>query len=89
MIQRYRRYPLFSRYIKHLRTLYTNIEVTNESSETVGPPGNARVVVCGGGIMGASVAYHLAKLGWGPETVLLEQSRYELYAYSIIRRILV
>lgn len=26
--------------------------------------------------MGASVAYHLAKLGWGPETVLVEQNRY-------------
>jgi len=24
----------------------------------------ARVVVIGGGIMGVSVAYHLAKLGW-------------------------
>lgn len=39
------------------------------------PPSSARVVVCGGGVMGASVAYHLAKLGWGNETVLVEQSR--------------
>ncbi|XP_065162153.1 pyruvate dehydrogenase phosphatase regulatory subunit, mitochondrial isoform X2 [Atheta coriaria] len=39
------------------------------------PPTSARVVICGGGVMGASVAYHLAKLGWGSETVLIEQNR--------------
>lgn len=50
----------------------TNFENTN-----VAPPRNARVVICGGGVMGASVAYHLAKLGWGNETVLIEQNRFE------------
>lgn len=44
-------------------------------SETYAPPKKAKVVICGGGVMGASVAYHLAKLGWGPDTVLIEQSR--------------
>ncbi|ENN70883.1 pyruvate dehydrogenase phosphatase regulatory subunit, mitochondrial [Dendroctonus ponderosae] len=39
------------------------------------PPNHARVVICGGGIMGASVAYHLGKLGWGSDTVLIEQNR--------------
>ncbi|KAE8297393.1 Pyruvate dehydrogenase phosphatase regulatory subunit, mitochondrial [Larimichthys crocea] len=34
----------------------------------------ARVVICGGGIVGTSVAYHLAKLGW-TDIVLLEQGR--------------
>lgn len=38
-------------------------------------PKDARVVICGGGVMGASVAYHLAKLGWGKDTVVVEQSR--------------
>ncbi|CAH1101011.1 unnamed protein product [Psylliodes chrysocephalus] len=38
-------------------------------------PKDTRVVICGGGVMGASVAYHLAKLGWGKDTVLIEQSR--------------
>ncbi|XP_025055535.1 pyruvate dehydrogenase phosphatase regulatory subunit, mitochondrial isoform X2 [Alligator sinensis] len=37
-------------------------------------PAQAQVVVCGGGIMGTSVAYHLAKLGW-KDIVLLEQGR--------------
>jgi sarcosine dehydrogenase len=35
-------------------------------------PTQARVVVIGGGIMGCSTAYHLAKLGW-KDVVLLEQ----------------
>ncbi|XP_055373597.1 pyruvate dehydrogenase phosphatase regulatory subunit, mitochondrial [Condylostylus longicornis] len=38
-------------------------------------PEHARVVVCGGGIMGSSVVYHLAKNGWGKDTVLIEQSK--------------
>src|SRR5260370_14397110 len=37
-------------------------------------PTQARVVVIGGGIMGCSTAYHLAKLRW-KDRVLLEQGR--------------
>jgi len=36
-------------------------------------PGKAKVVVIGGGVVGCSVLYHLAKKGWG-ECVLLEKS---------------
>ncbi|XP_013105604.2 pyruvate dehydrogenase phosphatase regulatory subunit, mitochondrial [Stomoxys calcitrans] len=36
-------------------------------------PPQVGVIICGGGIMGASVAYHLALLGWGKNTLLIEQ----------------
>jgi 4-methylaminobutanoate oxidase (formaldehyde-forming) len=35
-------------------------------------PAKARVVVIGGGVVGCSIAYHLAKMGWS-DTVLLER----------------
>lgn len=37
-------------------------------------PQRARVVVVGGGVIGCSVAYHLAHLGW-TDVVLLERDR--------------
>ena len=37
-------------------------------------PKTARVVIIGGGIIGCSVAYHLAKQGW-KDIVLLERKR--------------
>jgi heterotetrameric sarcosine oxidase gamma subunit len=37
-------------------------------------PDRARVVVIGGGVIGSSVAYHLAHLGWS-DVVLLERNR--------------
>lgn len=39
-------------------------------------PKNCKVAICGGGVMGASVAYHLAQLGWGPQTIVVEQDKY-------------
>ncbi len=41
---------------------------------TAGVPKHARIVIIGGGIMGCSVAYHLARLGQ-TDVVLLEQGR--------------
>ncbi|MCG8695150.1 MAG: FAD-binding oxidoreductase, partial [Minwuiales bacterium] len=37
-------------------------------------PDRARAVVIGGGVIGCSVAYHLAKLGW-TDVVLLERKQ--------------
>ena len=37
-------------------------------------PQRSRVVVVGGGIIGCSVAYHLARLGWR-DVLLLERDR--------------
>ncbi len=37
-------------------------------------PENARVVIIGGGVVGCSVAYHLAKMGW-QDVVLLERKQ--------------
>ena len=37
-------------------------------------PASSQVVVCGGGAIGCSVAYHLAKVGFR-EIVLLEKGR--------------
>lgn len=55
---------------------FTQTTIEGEANTiTRTPPKNARVVICGGGIMGASVAYHLALAGWGPHTVIIEQGR--------------
>lgn len=34
----------------------------------------ARVVILGGGVVGVSALYHLAKRGWGAESILLERT---------------
>jgi len=41
---------------------------------TIELPSHVRVVIVGGGVVGASIAYHLAKLGWS-DTLLLERKR--------------
>ena len=38
------------------------------------PPDAARCVVIGGGVGGTSIAYHLARLGWG-DVVLLDRNQ--------------
>lgn len=56
----------------------------NETKENNAPglyesnalPSKAQTVICGGGIMGAAVAYHLALNGLGHEVVVLEQDRF-------------
>lgn len=53
---------------------YSTVANPNVSEANL-PPKQARVVICGGGAMGASVAYHLAKRGWGADTLLIEQHK--------------
>jgi len=38
------------------------------------PPGKARVVIIGGGVIGCSIAYHLTKIGWS-DVVVLERKK--------------
>ena len=44
------------------------------TSDETALPGRAQVVIIGGGVIGTSVAYHLAKLGW-TDVVLLERDQ--------------
>src|SRR5260370_31496007 len=48
------------------------VHAANSSPAAI--PAHARVVVVGGGIIGTSVAYHLAVMGW-KDIVLLERDR--------------
>jgi glycine cleavage system aminomethyltransferase T/glycine/D-amino acid oxidase-like deaminating enzyme len=48
--------------------------VSASSASPAGLPAHARAVVVGGGIIGTSVAYHLAAMGW-KDVVLLERDR--------------
>ncbi len=43
-------------------------------TETASLPARARVVIIGGGVIGTSVAYHLARMGWA-DVLLLEQGQ--------------
>ena len=51
----------------------SDLNNTNNDSSTI--PSETEVVICGGGVLGAAVAYHLAIAGWGEKTVLFESSR--------------
>jgi len=64
--------------ILKLSTIVTTTHVGNTPVQSTfslplaAPPSTARVVIVGGGIVGCSVAYHLAKAGW-KDVVLVEQ----------------
>ena len=47
---------------------------THPTASAAAVPGSARVVIIGGGVIGTSVAYHLAHLGW-TDVVLLERDQ--------------
>jgi heterotetrameric sarcosine oxidase gamma subunit len=48
--------------------------MTQSNSASPAIPSHARIVIVGGGVIGTSVAYHLALLGW-KDIVLLERDR--------------
>lgn len=47
-------------------------DATNNQSSSSSLPSHARVAIIGGGVIGCSVAYHFAKMGWS-DVVLLER----------------
>ena len=52
----------------------SNTTVSTDRTGGGGLPDRAQVVIIGGGVIGASVAYHLTKLGWN-DVVLLERDQ--------------
>ncbi|XP_033754999.1 pyruvate dehydrogenase phosphatase regulatory subunit, mitochondrial-like [Pecten maximus] len=60
----------------HPRTFFTGSIYSAVNGHGVSPdvPSSARVVIGGGGIVGSSVAFHLAERGW-TDVTLLEQGR--------------
>ena len=66
---------IFSRSYQTRETITKVIDVISDDSEYVFPK-EARVVICGGGVMGGAVAYHLSLIGLGSETILVESGRY-------------
>lgn len=57
------------------RSSVNNNEASKSLKTVVDLPKHARVVICGGGVTGSSIAYHLAERGWN-DVVLLEQGKY-------------
>lgn len=71
------RWNIIPCYCRHLNIAASEVENSTRYSDvktTTVLPKKARVVICGAGIMGGAVAYHLAKSGWGPDTVIVEQA---------------
>lgn len=66
--------PCFCRHLNITASDVENSTKHSDSQMTIIPPNKAKVVICGAGVMGAAVAYQLANIGLGPETVILEQA---------------
>ena len=56
------------------RVMSTSSDLDSAPGANVTVPAHSQVVICGGGIIGSSVAFHLAQRGWTDVTVL-EQGR--------------
>lgn len=66
------------------RIRHCSSKSTVETNEDVDDPlpKEAKVVICGGGVMGGAVAYHLSLLGLGSQVVIVESGRYEKIFYK-------
>lgn len=54
---------------------HSSSKSTIETNEDVNLPKETKVVICGGGVMGGAVAYHLSLMGLGSQTVIIESGR--------------
>ncbi|XP_043585152.1 pyruvate dehydrogenase phosphatase regulatory subunit, mitochondrial [Bombus pyrosoma] len=65
----------FYNYNKRIR--HSSSKTTVETNEDVDDPlpKQTKVVICGGGVMGGAVAYHLSLMGLGSQTVIVESGR--------------
>lgn len=67
-------YRISKQVIYPRRTFLKGAISNDDNAVSPDVPGSVRVVIGGGGIVGASVAYHLAERGW-TDVTLLEQGR--------------
>jgi len=75
---------LYSRCVMQGRNLFNHHKTAEIATKSINTtledaeysfPKEARVVICGGGVMGGAVAYHLSLMGLGSQTVLVESGR--------------
>lgn len=68
----------FYNYNKRIR--HSSSKTTVETNDDVDDPlpKQTKVVICGAGVMGGAVAYHLSLMGLGSQTVIVESGRYEM-----------
>lgn len=52
-----------------------NKDLSSSSSNVL--PQKSKVVICGGGLTAAAVAYHLSLRGWADRVVVVEKNKYE------------
>lgn len=71
-LRRYQQVGSVCRSLVNPRCLTQDVQPSWRKEQSV--PAGASVVIGGGGVIGCSVAYHLAHMGW-KDIVLIEQGR--------------